>query len=241
LRRMRDTILQSLAQQQHYGVPTHGLQEFSDLARGFNGLMAQVHEQQEMLRSLSLTDPLTGLGNRRAFNLALEREWNRALRQREEFALLMIDIDHFKRFNDTYGHQAGDRCIERVSRVIGEAVTRSADSACRYGGEEFAVILPDTDSAGALAVAEKIMAGVRQLAIPHTGSPDQGQVTLSIGVTACRPQAQIHDTCPVECADRALYAAKARGRNCVVGGPMELPVHCPHHRGEQPNFPESPG
>lgn len=183
-------------------------------------LLALMKERAELqatvqLREMALHDGLTGLGNRRQFDSALEDEFRRAARDASPLALLMIDVDHFKLFNDTYGHQAGDDCLRAVAAAIDGAAKRPADLAVRYGGEEFAVLLPGTDESGGLAVAEAVHRNVARLGIPHAGSP-QGAVTASVGVAAAlvadgssRPDKL------VRAADRALYEAKASGRNAT--------------------------
>jgi len=170
------------------------------------------------LRLLSRTDGLTGLSNRHTLDEALARECRRSRRTGVPLALLFIDVDHFKAFNDHYGHQAGDDTLSAVAQAIGAAVRRPGDIAARYGGEEFVVILPDTDLDGALAVAATIHDGVRQQAIPHERS-ELRIVSVSIGV-ACHPGGAGLDTAALlKAADQGLYAAKAGGRNRTALAP----------------------
>jgi len=169
------------------------------------------------LRELADSDALTGLANRRRFEETLAAEHERARRSGLPFSLVMLDVDFFKKFNDRYGHVAGDDCLRRVAGAIATGPRRPTDLAARYGGEEFAVILPDTDADGARAVAEKIRQAVQSLAIPHADSPC-GDVTVSLGVHTCCPADEM-DAAPLSCiegADALLYQAKTRGRNCLA-------------------------
>ena len=170
----------------------------------------------EELHQLSLSDGLTGLGNRRSLDELLEQEWKRARRERSEVAMLMIDLDFFKLFNDTYGHLAGDDCLKTVAAAIRRMIQRPTDFAGRYGGEEFSVVLPATDAAGARQVGERIRREVEALAIPHQCSLLGGVVTVSIGVAAKIPARDEPVQALVEAADQSLYQAKAAGRNRVV-------------------------
>jgi diguanylate cyclase (GGDEF)-like protein len=170
------------------------------------------------LRALAESDGLTGLANRRLFESTLEREVARARRLDAPFALILADVDFFKKYNDRYGHVAGDDCLRKVAHAIAAGARRPTDLAARYGGEEFALILPDTDLEGAMAVAEMIRGAIAELAIPHADSP-LGRVTLSLGVAAGHPaREQEHlGAAWVEAADALLYEAKAAGRNRALG------------------------
>jgi len=170
------------------------------------------------LRALADSDGLTGLGNRRLFEEALEREVGRARRSSAPFALILTDVDFFKKYNDRYGHVAGDACLRQIATAIASGARRPADLAARYGGEEFALILPDTDLDGAMAVAELIRAAVAELDIDHADSPF-GKVTLSLGVAAGNPSQEPENAvqCWVEAADALLYDAKEAGRDRAVG------------------------
>lgn len=175
------------------------------------------HSQRLRLEMEAVTDALTGLSNRRAFDTALRREWGRAARQDSELSLIMIDIDYFKAFNDRYGHAAGDDALRRVAAAIQSVVRRPGDLAVRYGGEELAVILPRTPSAGAERVAHTLRAAVEALAAPHEGSP-HGIITASLGVATASGRVGRNLTMPdglLVGADGALYRAKAGGRNRV--------------------------
>lgn len=171
-------------------------------------------ESNEMLRRLSMLDPLTGIANRRFFDDYLAQEWKRAGRQGQGLALIMADLDHFKNYNDGYGHQSGDRCLIQVSTVLRGSLQRAGDLAARYGGEEFVVILPDSGLEGAKRVAERMRLGVEALNLDHAFSP-HGRVTISLGLAAASPSffGQAEDL--VKAADRALYRAKSEGRNLV--------------------------
>jgi diguanylate cyclase (GGDEF)-like protein len=179
---------------------------------------AQLEVANAALEELATVDSMTGLANRRRFDVFIQQEWQRAERSRLPLSLLLLDIDHFKMFNDRYGHPAGDECIRQVASVLREAAHRVSDLGCRYGGEEFAVILADTPAEGAFAVAEFIRRQVEGLGMPNADAPD-GNVTVSIGVATrdgdrCRRVVDLVQAC-----DRALYDAKRLGRNrtCAAG------------------------
>ncbi len=164
----------------------------------------------------ALRDGLTELANRRCFNETLEREFKRAARSRLPLSLIMVDIDLFKSFNDRYGHPAGDTCLRTISATVQSVLRRPSDLAARYGGEEIAIILPETDVAGAIQIVTDLMLAVRARAIPHEGSA-HGIVTVSAGIASCNPARRDADSAQlVEKADAALYAAKALGRNAFT-------------------------
>ncbi|MGY6163486.1 sensor domain-containing diguanylate cyclase [Paraburkholderia strydomiana] len=166
------------------------------------------------LRLLARTDGLTGLNNRRSLGEILEAEWRRAKRSRSVVSLLFVDIDRFKAYNDTYGHQAGDDALAAVARCITNCIRRPADTAARYGGEEFIVVLPDTPTEGASEIAERIRSAISDCGIEHAGS-EYGRVTASIGAVSCEPRHDDEVTAVIKAADEALYDAKATGRNKV--------------------------
>jgi diguanylate cyclase (GGDEF)-like protein len=175
-------------------------------------------QQRDVLRSLAYIDGLTGLCNRRGFDERLVTEWQRAQRSGQWLALALIDVDHFKRYHDHHGHQAGDDCLRAIAGALVEAAWRPADLVARYGGEEFAAILPETPLDGAQAVAERLEAQVRQLALPH-GAPGAGPiVTISLGAAVTRGREGLSIAELLAIADRELYRAKAagRGRACVA-------------------------
>ena len=168
------------------------------------------------LHSLAMTDGLTGLANRRRFDEMLDREWRRTARESGEISLLLLDIDHFKLFNDFYGHQSGDECLKEVGHALAKIARRSGDVCARYGGEEFAVILPSIDAMRAMPIAELMRAAVEAIEIKHEKVP-YGRVTVSVGVASIKPRdfgARIGDL--VGAADRALYDAKRGGRNRTI-------------------------
>jgi diguanylate cyclase (GGDEF)-like protein/PAS domain S-box-containing protein len=184
---------------------------------------------EAQLRELSRTDGLTGIANRRAFEDALSMEWRRAMRESgASLSLALIDIDRFKKFNDEYGHPAGDECLRLVATAISDAVQRPGDFAARFGGEEFALLLPNTDANGAKTIAERVRAAVMALAIPHTGNSPLDIVTISLGIATMRssglgrekPDAAIL----VMAADSALYEAKRGGRNRAHTAPPLVSV-----------------
>ncbi|WP_223463164.1 MULTISPECIES: sensor domain-containing diguanylate cyclase [unclassified Pseudomonas] len=172
-------------------------------------------EVNRNLEGLALKDGLTGLANRRQLDAFIDAEMGRARRSQAGLALLMIDVDHFKPFNDRYGHLAGDECLRKVSAIITDNIKRPGDLAARYGGEEFAVVLPGSDYVGAFLVAEKIRRAVLQAEIAHSDSP-QGTVTVSVGVCASNADSQVRPEDLFGAADKALYVAKASGRNMSV-------------------------
>jgi diguanylate cyclase (GGDEF)-like protein len=178
-----------------------------------NGELSRRIEIEAVLERLAATDPLTQLANRRRFAEALDVEWRRAARDMSPLSLLMIDADHFKSFNDNYGHPAGDELLKSIATCLSAIIRRPADLAARYGGEEFAVVLPDTDPAGALKVAESVRHAMLALACPHVGAANR-VATLSIGVATVRPRQDQSSELLVQAADSALYRAKAAGRNC---------------------------
>jgi diguanylate cyclase (GGDEF)-like protein/PAS domain S-box-containing protein len=179
---------------------------------------------EDDLRAEALCDGLTGLPNRRSFDRDIEREWSRAVRSSGQISLLMIDIDHFKRYNDRFGHPAGDDCLRTIAATIRQSLRRPGDVAARYGGEEMAVILPGTSSEGACEIGETIRSRIETLRLPGAAS-DDASVTVSIGAAT----APLHDGTAawsaqdlLSAADRSLYRAKEQGRNRVVGTKLLL-------------------
>ena len=168
------------------------------------------------LNILSAQDGLTGICNRRHFDESLLGEWNRGLRSAKPLSLILIDIDYFKAYNDTYGHQAGDECLKAVAQALHGLLKRPADKVCRYGGEEFVAILPETPPKGALLIAEKMRAKTEALNIKHEKSKAGPSLTISLGVAALLPTRDYKPSELLALADKALYQAKNEGRNRVV-------------------------
>jgi diguanylate cyclase (GGDEF)-like protein len=192
------------------------LRRLDDMRRELLAVTMELRETNERLARLSHQDGLTGLANRRRFDLDLMRELGRARRERRALSVVLADVDHFKAFNDLYGHPAGDECLRKIAGALQTACRRPLDTAARYGGEEFALILPDTTEDAARDRAVEAMRAVAALEIPHRGPGSFGIVTISLGVSGCVPEADIVVDTLVERADRALYAAKHAGRNTVV-------------------------
>lgn len=179
---------------------------------------AQLEIANAALEELATVDSMTGLANRRRFDVFIQQEGQRADRSRLPLSLLLADIDHFKMFNDRYGHPAGDECIRQVASVLRAAANRVTDLGCRYGGEEFAVILADTPAEGAFAVGEFMRRQVEGLGMPNADAPD-GIVTVSIGVATRDGDRYRRVVDLIQACDRALYEAKSLGRNrtCAAG------------------------
>ena len=203
---------------------TERKQAQESLRHAYDGLEAQVAQRtaelevaNEALTRMTLVDGLTGIANRRSFDDVLEREWRRAAREGVALALIMLDIDFFKSYNDAYGHLAGDDCLRRVAGALAAVVRRPADLAARYGGEEFAVVLPQTDSVGALAVAEELRERVEALGIAHPASSVSDRITVSLGAVSVVPDGDAGWLVIIAAADCALYRAKHDGRNRVCG------------------------
>lgn len=171
---------------------------------------------QSALEALSVTDELTGLYNRRFFNDQLHLEWSRGIRSNEPLALILLDIDYFKQYNDRYGHIAGDECLKSVARVLQHSLLRSSDITTRYGGEEFCILLPNTTLEGAFKVADRIRFAMARLEIPHDGSEISSLLTLSDGIACMVPSSQTNPSELISLADDALYKAKELGRNKSV-------------------------
>ncbi len=202
-------------------------------------LEISLQKSEQQYRELAKADALTGLANRRGFDERLEEEWTRAAGTGQSLALLLIDVDLFKSYNDIYGHVGGDACLRCIARVIADTLQRHSDVAARFGGEEFAVILPDTELEAAMRVAENIRQAVAGMNMPHSGNPE-GLQTISIGVAAGVPGQNGSLVSLLTASDHALYRAKYLGRNRVEGAAVATPlpemsrridprVHCPEH------------
>jgi diguanylate cyclase (GGDEF)-like protein len=178
-----------------------------------NARLAEAHAQVE---ALSQTDALTGIANRRRFDTRLDEEWTRVVRYGQTLGLLLVDIDHFKRYNDRHGHQRGDTCLRRVAQLLAGCASRPTDVVARYGGEEFAILLPHADRAETATVARRCLAAIDDVCLPMGDAPQAGQVSISIGAAwAGHGEARRQDLL-VRAADEALYRAKAAGRHCLV-------------------------
>lgn len=218
-----------------------GRDEIAVLSQKFNEMASKVHHHNDQLEELvaartleleeanrklellSSTDGLTGLANRRRFDEVLANELRRAIRSGTHLALIMLDVDFFKKYNDRYGHQAGDECLRKVARALQAGCHRAGDLVARYGGEEFVLIAADTDMAGALVLAEMLRRAVETLGLPH-GESELGRITISVGVAAVKPEADQTTDRLLQMADRAMYRAKAQGRNRVAATDEEALV-----------------
>ena len=185
--------------------------EITDMVRQNQALEAA----NARLAELSSTDGLTGIANRRRFDEALEAEWKRCMRHNQPLAVIMVDIDHFKRYNDHYGHVAGDECLRQVAKILQGCIRRAGELVARYGGEEFVLLLPSTDLMFACQTAQRGVEQLHSAALPHADSPTAPQVTLSMGIASTLPDASFAPEALIEAADAALYRAKNNGRNRV--------------------------
>ncbi|MBP0017328.1 MAG: diguanylate cyclase [Cyanobacteria bacterium SBLK] len=173
------------------------------------------------LSRLATIDGLTQIANRRYFDRQLQQEWQRLRRERQSLALILLDVDYFKRYNDGYGHQTGDDCLRAVADLTREAVNRPADLVARYGGEEFAIVLPNTDRQGAMTVARRIRQAIRDRAIPHAQSNVSEIVTVSLGIASTIPSPESCPEALISLADEALYRAKQQGRDRYCCAPSD--------------------
>ncbi|HYX13543.1 MAG TPA: diguanylate cyclase [Nostoc sp.] len=180
------------------------------------------NEELQRLSTIATTDFLTQVANRRRFEEYLDIEWRRMTRSQQPLSLILVDVDFFKSYNDTYGHLMGDRCLSKIAKAIKDVVQRPANLVARYGGEEFAVILSNTDIFGAAHIAEKICFAVRKLAIPHKNSQVSSYVTVSAGLATVIPIFNFNFQNIIVAADKALYQAKAAGRDRVCSGQEQL-------------------
>lgn len=187
-----------------------------EMQRSLIDLTYKLNAANKELQMLSATDGLTGLSNRRMYNELSVREWRRCERTKKSFALVMVDVDYFKPYNDTYGHQAGDECLKAVAAQMRRAAPRASDVVARYGGEEFVFALGETDMDGAIWVANHLRQRIEDLNMPHAGS-ELKHVTVSCGVASILPGDNVKLETLLQSADYALYQAKEQGRNRVVG------------------------
>ncbi|WP_461482117.1 GGDEF domain-containing response regulator [Porticoccus sp.] len=186
-----------------------------DAYRALRASQMKLEELNLKLRELANSDGLTGLVNRRHFDERLADEWMRAMRYRRPLTLIMFDIDAFKAYNDRFGHLEGDECLKQVARVTQQTINRPSDTVARYGGEEFIFLLPDTDSSGALKIAEDLRARVEALHLPNPGSTVSPHLTISIGVTTIVPGINSMPDEGIKLVDGAMYQAKNAGRNRI--------------------------
>jgi diguanylate cyclase (GGDEF)-like protein len=193
----------------------HELDRRKERERDLLELTERFRGRNEELRQLAVLDDLTGIPNRRAFNLIFRQEWSRCARERASLAVILGDVDWFKAFNDTFGHIRGDDCLTRVATALLDPVRRAGDFVARFGGEEFVVLLPNTDGDGAVAIAEALRQGVEKLDLEHPGSA-YGRVTMSFGVAVTVPDPAGDPSDLITAADGALYRAKGAGRNRIV-------------------------
>jgi len=196
----------------HLAVTEKG--EFIGLLSAMN-FFEYYKDVEEYLSNLAIHDGLTGIYNRRYFDETLAREWKRTKREKSPLSLIMLDIDYFKKYNDTYGHQAGDGCLIKVATAISGALRRPADMAARYGGEEFAVILPNFELENATQFGETIRAKIEALKIEHRQSDVNPFITASLGLACIVPSSKSSPRELIEAADKALYSAKNNSRNCL--------------------------
>lgn len=171
--------------------------------------------QSDLLRSMAMMDGLTGVANRRKFDEDISADWRQCFREQQPLSLILADVDFFKRYNDRYGHQAGDGCLRSVARALSETVGRPYDLVARYGGEEFVCVLPKTDLSGAVEIAQRMQERVRALGIEHSASDVDSVVTISLGVATLIPSGDLEYQTLVEAADQQLYKAKSAGRGRV--------------------------
>ncbi len=212
IRRMDQNLSESLGMQF----------EKSQLVNTLSQSNQELIHANEQLETLSLEDALTGLHNRRFFEMKLEAEWKREIRDHQVLSLIVIDIDYFKLYNDTYGHAEGDVCLKNVADVLNACVHRSSDVLARIGGEEFVVLLPGVEQTGALNVAQQMQARLSQAQLIHATSPLGGYVTMSIGVATVMPSEHATALGLFKAADKALYRAKAKGRDRIEVGETEV-------------------
>lgn len=192
------------------------LQRLDHMRRKLLDVSNELTTANQRLETLSQQDGLTGIANRRSFDSLLERYFVHAVRRREPFSVVLCDVDHFKAYNDRYGHAAGDECLKQVAAAFARSCRRGVDVAARYGGEEFALLLPDTPSAGAVLVANMARREVDALAIAHAASPTAGHVTFSAGIATYAAERDRTPSDLTNRADEALYRAKDAGRNRAV-------------------------
>ncbi len=208
--------IELVARIRHHSMAFINQLERDEAYRALRESQQQLKEANLELQRLNTIDGLTGVSNRRHFNEYMDAEWKRAIRAQTPLALLMIDVDNFKQYNDTYGHLAGDEVLKKIAQTAQNVCERSTDVAARFGGEEFAMILPAIEHEGTLHVGEMVRRNVEALGLPHSGSTTGKFVTVSIGCASVIPQNEMPFSHLIETADQALYEAKRAGRNRVA-------------------------
>ncbi|AGH42843.1 GGDEF domain-containing protein [Paraglaciecola psychrophila] len=218
LKRIRifNHMLNSETQDFEYQTLLKGNDEITDLAEAFKAFHQTIEIQKYKLEQLSMSDALTGISNRRALDIRLKHDIELSSRKKSNVAVLLMDIDCFKLYNDNYGHIAGDQCLKDISKIIDESLHRDCDFVARYGGEEFVCVLPDTDSKGAQEIAKHIIEKLKHNALPHMYSHVADYVTMSIGIAISQPNALLTAEAIIKQADTALYAAKKTGKNTYI-------------------------
>ena len=214
--------IELLARIRYHSQWYRNLEQRDEAFRSLRLSQRRLAESNLQLQRLASVDGLTGIVNRRYFDERLEEEWLRAARAKDWLTLVMVDIDHFKAFNDHYGHLAGDDCLKAVAKALIEVLRRPADLVARFGGEEFVIVLPGTSPEGAELVAEKVRRCVEGLNIPHAFSSAGDRVTASVGVATVVPTNRLEPTSLLAEADAALYQAKGAGRNRIAVAPLTL-------------------
>lgn len=215
---LRKPYLELLSEYKKLFRQTQRLVKMSDrMQKSLNELNADLQSHKEILARMSYIDGLTSIANRRRFDEYLEGEWKRNLREGCPLALILLDLDYFKQFNDHYGHGAGDECLIQIAQALAHSVNRSSDLVARYGGEEFVVLLPGTDFSGAMKVASRIQKNIYALDIKHEYSEVAPMVTVSIGTAMTIPDGTLTPQTFTHEADKQLYAAKQAGRNQIKG------------------------
>ncbi|NND69642.1 MAG: GGDEF domain-containing protein [Halioglobus sp.] len=195
----------------------HFTQELGDLTGSLRERNRQLRDARRQLTALANVDELTGLGNRRLVNSVLQKEINRARRAEAELSLILLDVDYFKNYNDTYGHPAGDKVLQKLADIMQRASTRAGDLVARYGGEEFILVLPGASSESAMRTASRLQDMILEENIPHANSEIADQITVSQGVITVRPDGGHHEVADlIALADKALYSAKDAGRNTII-------------------------
>ena len=186
--------------------------------RELTEMAEQLDAANKQLKRMSYLDGLTAVPNRRYFEEFFEKEWKNAIRLNGFVSLIMFDIDCFKAYNDTYGHLIGDDCLKKIAKTLSNVLKRPRDFLCRYGGEEFIAVLPDTDEKGAIEVANRFLREIKKLKITHKTSPVCKNITISIGVATKKPDKKAKSNSFVNEVDKALYEAKQSGRDCIKVG-----------------------